>query len=125
MPRYSRVVNGKLNQMPIPVSRNPTASSIVLSAVKSRSGEIIVQQSKATDLPSHDEIETLTNPSHVSTELSITKNMDNFESLKVGVSITSPCRNEDGAKMATHQHNLDLAMKLLAKEAEIVSKEWF
>lgn len=84
-----------------------------------------MEKSSTTSLPSHDELAELTNPAMVATELSITKNMQNFESLKVSVSITSPCECNDLAKLATHAHDIELAMKMLEKEAAVVSGEWF
>ena len=111
--------------MPAPVSRNLTTKAITLSATKSRSGEVIREESKTTALPSGLEVETLTNPAHVATELSITKNMQNFESMKIGVIINSPCANTDADKLATHERDIALAMKMLEKEAAVVSSEWF
>lgn len=103
--------------MPAPVNRK-----IVVGAQKSRLGEVIREQHKHSENPITEEIK---NPAVVATEVSITKNMDNFESMKVGVVIASPCHNTPEAKTATHDDDLALAMKLLEKEAAIVSGEWF
>lgn len=111
--------------MPKPVTLNPTSRTIALSAVKTRSGDIIRESKKTMNLPSLAEVEDMTNPAHVTTELSITKNMANFESMKIGVFIQSPCLCTDEAKLATHEHDLSLGMKMLEKEAALVSGEWF
>jgi hypothetical protein len=117
--------------MPAPVTRQPnnnqnlTAGQAVVTAQKLRMGEIIKERTKSAPIASSSETEAIQNPSHVTTELSITKNMDNYESMRVGVSISSPCHNDDEPKLVTHEHNMNLAMKMLAKEAALVSSEWF
>lgn len=103
--------------MPAPVNRK-----VVLGAQKLRQGVVIQERTKHTENPIS---EAIKNPASVATELSITKNMDNYESMKVGVVISSPCHNTPEAKADAHASDLELAMQLLAKEAEVVSGEWF
>lgn len=103
--------------MPSPVNRK-----VVLGAQKLRQGIVIQERTRYAE---NEASEAIVNPATVATEVSITKNMDNYESMKVGVVISSPCHNTDEAKTGTHNDDLALAMKLLEKEAALVSSEWF
>lgn len=116
--------------MPTPVTRptaqNLTTRQIVVTASKEKAGVgILRERTKSANLPALQIVEDVAHPARVRTEIAITKNMTNFESMKIGVHIESPCLNTDEQKLATHQHDLPLAMKMLEKEAADVSVEWF
>lgn len=105
--------------MPKPVTRE---TKITVAASKSISGKVVIEKNKSESQPGYN-TEDLKNPAYVGVDISITKNMENYESLKIGVNICSPCKMDDKEESAAR--DMEIAMAILTKEAEELSKEWF
>jgi hypothetical protein len=102
------------------------ARKIAIVANKTRSGVNILSRTKNQHIPSTlADTEQIKHPAHVRTGIGITRNMENYESLKVEVHIESPCENTPQAKKDTHNADLNLAFELLANEAKELAQNWF
>ena len=81
------------------------------SGTKAENGQIIVQVDGAKGKTFPVEVKPFPEGcpvAHVETTLSITKNLDNYESLRVSVSVRRPCADHDEAREATaHKSTLE------------------
>lgn len=74
--------------------------------------QVVQKRQVVDDLPEH--------PAHVQVGGGLTKNLGNYESAKLNVSITAPCENTDKAIRATYKHISALVEELLDVEYDKV-----
>lgn len=75
---------------PVPVCQgHPQAEATSATTINNRTKEVLHQEQHGKQSVS----ESLINPAHVSVSLAATKNLGDFESARVSVMITRPCKD--------------------------------
>lgn len=93
-----------------------TASGSATSSVERRSGGEVVDESTSGERLAPQEVGN--DPAMVHASGAFTKNLGNYESAKVSVSVSRPCKNDEESIESTYQWCLDFVNQKIDQEIQ-------